>query len=651
MGTPKISRLISKEENQNFITALLRDLHSLKYMLENDWFEKDTNRIGAEQEMVFVDQYYKPLPVAPEILKALQHHEWLTSELSKFNLEINLSPQVFEKDGLRKMENELLENLATVQKELDKQDAHIVLTGILPTLRKLDLHMKNLFPSRRYRTLIAAINAQRASRQPYELRLRGIDELIVRHDSPLLEACNTSFQVHLQVTPEEYREYYNIAQLLTGPSLALSANSPLLFGRRLWHETRIALFQQSIDTRTIREYMRELSPRVILGNHWMNRSIIELFQEDIARFRVLIGMDGIQDSWAMVQEGKVPKLSALQLHNGTVYRWNRPCYGISDNGMPHLRIENRVMPSGPSVIDEMANTAFWLGAMIGIKKNYGDIRSRIEFVDVRDNFSKAARYGIDSTFNWFDDQKKNVPDLLKEILIPLAREGLQSKNTDPEDIDRYLGVISERTEKHMTGARWMLRSYTQMRSGTEKEIAQTMLTSAMVRHQNTHQPVHTWPIPQIKDFKTNSMTAYTVSEAMITDVFAVRQEDIIEMVAEMMIWKHIRQVPVEDKKGKIVGMVSYRQIIESFIRQKYDGTEVVTVEDIMETDPPMITEETPISEAIRIMAESRSGALIIANEKQELLGLISDREVLRMVNRYLNSKEISENRKGPEAIL
>jgi len=639
MGNPKISRLISKEENQNFVTALLRDLHSLKHMLENDWFEKEPIRIGAEQEMVFVDPYYKPLPIAPDILKKLKHHPWLTSELSKFNLEINLTPQIFEKDALRKMEAELLTNLDIVQQELDQQDAHIVLTGILPTLRKYDLSMNNLFPSRRYRTLIAAINAQRASRQPYELRLRGIDELLVRHDSPLLEACNTSFQVHLQVTPEEYHEYYNIAQLLTGPSIAISANSPLLFGRRLWHETRIALFQQSIDTRTIREYMRELSPRVILGNHWMDQSIIELFQEDIARFRVLIGRDHLEDSWEMIQNGKVPKLSALQLHNGTVYRWNRPCYGISDTGLPHLRIENRVMPSGPTVIDEMANMACWLGAMIGLKKQYGDIRSRIDFVDVRDNFSKAARYGIDTTFNWFDDQKINATDLFRKILIPIAKEGLQTRNINKEDISRYLDVISERTEKHMTGARWILRSYSQMRSGIEKEIAQTMLTASMIENQKKNQPVHTWSIPQIKDFKPNTMIAYTISEAMITDVFAVRQEDIIEMVAEMMIWKNIRQVPVEDKKGKVVGMVSYRQIIEAFIHQKYVETKKVTVEDIMDPDPPIITEETPIDQAIKIMAETRTGALIIANEKKELLGLISELEVLRMVNRYLNHKE------------
>lgn len=635
MGEQRVSRLTSKEENQSFIIALLKDLHSLKFMLENDWFEKDPVRIGAEQEMVLVDEYYKPFPVAPEILKNLQSHSWLTSELARFNLEINLAPQVFEKDALRKIEEETRQHLHTVQQEVDKYGGHIVLTGILPTLRKYDLHMRNLFPKKRYRTLLAAIDAQRETNQLYELRLRGIDELVVRHDSPLLEACNTSFQVHLQVRPEEYKDYYNISQLLTGPSLAISANSPLLFGRRLWHETRIALFQQSIDTRTIREHMRELSPRVTLGNRWMNKHVIELFQEDIARFRVLIGTKDIEDSIEKIKSGEVPKLSALQLHNGTVYRWNRPCYGISETGMPHLRIENRVLPSGPTVVDEMANMAFWLGAMVGLKEEYGDIRSRIEFVDVRDNFAKAARHGIDTTFNWFDNLKISSTELLHKILIPLARQGLNSRNIYRDDIDKYLDVIQARTTKHMTGARWQLRAYTKLKSSVEKELAQTVLTSAMVRKQNSNQPVHTWPLPQTKNFKVNSMIAYTVSEAMITDIFTVRQEDVIEMVAEMMIWKHIKQVPVENKKGKIVGIVSYKQIIEAFLRQKHEGVNIVTVGEIMDSEPHLISEETSVREAIRIMSEEEAKVLVVANEKKEILGLLTDLEVMAMVNRYL----------------
>ena len=569
----------------------------------------------------------------------MKNERWLTSELSKFNLEINLTPQVFENDALRNLENEVIKCLHAVQGELEKEDAHIILTGILPTLRKFDLDMKNVFPKRRYRSLLSAINAQRDHNHGYDLRLRGIDELVVRHDSPLLEACNTSFQIHLQIRPDQYRSFYNIAQLLTGPILAIAANSPLLFGRRLWHETRIALFQQSIDTRTVREHMRELSPRVILGNNWMNKGIIELFQEDIARFRVLLGTKDIDDSIEKIKLGEVPKLSALQIHNGTVYRWNRPCYGISDTGKPHLRIENRVIPAGPTVIDEMANTAFWLGAMVGLEDTYGDIRKKIQFVDVRDNFAKAARYGIDNTFNWFDDLKISSTDLFKEILIPIAREGLQKRNITPSDIDRYMDIISERVDQHMTGARWMLKAFTQLKEGADKELAQTILTSAILRNQQSEQPVHTWPMPQLKDYKLNNMIAYTVSEAMITDVFTVRQEDIIEMVAEMMIWKHIKQVPVENAQGKIVGIVSYKQIIEAFLRQKHEGEETITVKQIMDKKPTIIQEETSIREAIRLMTENRSEALIVANADNELLGILSDLEVMGMINRYLQDSE------------
>lgn len=639
MGEQQVSRLNSRTENQKFISALLKDLHSLKYMLEHDWFEKDPIRIGAEQEIVLVDSYCKPKPIAPEILKNLKNNKWLTSELSKFNLEINLSPQVFENKALSLVESELRQSLDTVQKNLDKNDTHLILTGILPTLRKFDLDMKNVFPKRRYRSLLSAINAQRDTSHGYDLRLRGIDELVVRHDSPLLEACNTSFQVHLQTRPEEYRSFYNIAQLLTGPILAIAANSPLLFGRRLWHETRIALFQQSIDTRTIREHMREMSPRVILGTNWMNKGIIELFQEDIARFRVLIGTKDIDDSIEKIKSGKVPELSALQIHNGTVYRWNRPCYGISDTGKPHLRIENRVLPSGPTIVDEMSNMAFWLGAMIGLEDQYGDVRDKIQFVDVRDNFAKAARYGIDNTFNWFDDKKISSTDLFNEVLIPLARDGLHKRQIDPADIDRYLGIISSRVEKHMTGARWMLKSFTRLKEGTEKELAQTILTSTILQNQQTGDPVHTWPLPQLNDYKLNNMIAYTVSEAMITDVFTVRQEDVIELVAEMMIWKHIKQVPVENSRGKIVGIVSYKQIIEAFLRQKHEGAENITVKQIMDKNPTIIQEETPIREAINLMIDNRSEALIIANEENELLGILSDLEIMGMINRYLKDSE------------
>ncbi|GAA5221793.1 CBS domain-containing protein [Membranihabitans marinus] len=644
MGNNSVSRLISKEENQNFSIALLKDLHCLKYMLENNWFETEPIRIGAEQEMVLVDDYFKPNPIAPEVLKKFHKKPWLTSELSKFNLEINLQPQEFHSHALSAIEAETRLHLDELQLEIDKYQSHIVLTGILPTLRKYDLSMKNLFPKRRYRSLLSAINAQRNSSKAYDLRLRGIDELVVRHDSPLLEACNTSFQVHLQVRPNEFRDMYNIAQVLTGPTLAIAANSSVVFGRRLWHETRVALFQQSIDTRSIKDHMREMSPRVILGKHWMNKNVIEIFQEDIARFRVLVGTKTIEDSMELIKSGKVPKLRALQVHNSTIYRWNRPCYGISETGIPHLRIENRVLPAGPSVVDEIANMAFWLGSMVGMKNRYGDVRKHIEFVDVRDNFAKSARYGIDSTFNWFKDKKISATDLIKNELLPIAREGLQAQNIDPQDIDKFLGIIEERNNKHMTGARWMLRSFSSLKNSVDKELAQTILTSAMVKNQKSEQPIHTWPFPSANDFKIANMIAYTVSECMITDIFTVRQDDVIDMVAEMMIWKHIKHVPVEDKKGNLVGIVTYKQIIEAFLKQKHDGIPIITVEDIMNTQPLCTDPETPVREAIEKMVTNETDALVVVNEKKELLGMISEMEVLAMINRYLKGQ-------SPQTIL
>ena len=225
----------------------------------------------------------------------------------------------------------------------------------------------------------------------------GIDELTLKHDSPLLEACNTSFQVHLQVSPNDFVRMYNFSSALCGPCLAVTANSPIVFGRRLWHESRIAMFQQALDTRSTHEHLRERSPRVSFGKRWLDNSILEIYKEDIARFRVLLSADVKEDSLKQIKQGVVPKLKALQVHNSTVYRWNRPCYGISPNGKPHLRIENRVFSSGPTVMDEVANSALWLGAMCGMNLHIEDIRKLMSFEDASDNFHKAAQFGLDTS--------------------------------------------------------------------------------------------------------------------------------------------------------------------------------------------------------------------------------------------------------------
>ncbi|MDH3650517.1 MAG: glutamate-cysteine ligase family protein, partial [Saprospiraceae bacterium] len=286
MGEQRVHLVTDQKEMQSFIRSLLDDVKALEFMLQSDWFESDIQRIGAEQEMVLVNVHdYKPAMVAQRVLEEMKDFAWLESELAQFNLEITLNPQIFKDNCLRKLEEETLEKLRVIRDHLKPHKAAPLLTGILPTLRKFDLSLANLTPKKRYKALMEAINAQRLGSN-YDLRIEGIDELIIKHDSPMLEACNTSFQVHLQVTPAEFVKMYNIAQMLSAPVMAIAANSPLVFGRRLWHETRIAMFQQSIDTRSSHKHLRERLPRVNFGSDWLQHSILEIYKEDIARFRV-----------------------------------------------------------------------------------------------------------------------------------------------------------------------------------------------------------------------------------------------------------------------------------------------------------------------------------------------------------------------------
>jgi CBS domain-containing protein/gamma-glutamylcysteine synthetase len=632
MGEQKVSLVSDQKQMQRFVKSLLNDVSALEYMLENDWFESDVTRIGAEQEMVMVNKFtYKPSLVAMEALGQMEEFPWVETELAKFNLETNLEPRVFHGNCFAMLEQENSWKLNKIQEVLDGMDTSLVLTGILPTLRKYHLDMQNLTPKKRYYALMEALHGQLIG-QAFELRILGIDELLVKHDSPLLEASNTSFQVHLQVAPRDFVKYYNIAQVLAGPTMAISANSPIVFGKRLWHETRIALFQQSLDTRTTHDHMRERSPRVSFGRDWLHESILEIYREDIARFRVLLSSDVEEDSLHMIKSGQVPKLRALQVHNSTVYRWNRPCYGISENGKPHLRIENRILPSGPTVVDEVANACFWLGAMIGLADQVDDIRQKMSFVDARDNFDKAAKFGVDSKFTWFNDEKISAVDLVKE-LIPVARQGLVSRNVDSQDIDRYLSIIEQRAVKHTNGARWMLRSYTKLMETTNTDEALSILTATMIKNQQSNMPVHEWELPTASDLKMYKPSHLLVSEFMLTDLFTVQKDDIVELVAELMDWNTIRYTPVEDTKGRLVGLVTARLVLRHLLRSK-NSKKNTLVSDIMLKNPHTVTQDTNILEAMRIMREHKIGCLPVVNG-DELVGLISESEFLKITARLI----------------
>lgn len=635
MGTQTVERLTDEQQRNAFIRSLLTDVRSLEYMLENDWFESGITRFGAEVEMVIVDnQTLKPRNIAMEVMKEMQYPKWLDGELAQFNLEFNLSPRKFTGGNFVLMEKEIYRYLSLLDKTLQKHGSTYVLTGILPTLQKFNLDQENLTPRERYFALIDAIKKSGLGKD-VELKIFGIDELFVKHDTPLLEAANTSFQVHLQVDAPEYVKMYNIAQTLAAASISVSANSPIVFGKRLWHESRIATFEQALDTRTTNVHMREQSTRVSFGKDWINDSILDIYKEDIARFKVLLSSEIKNNSWEDIQKKITPELNALLVHNSTVYRWNRPQYGISGNGKPHLRIENRVMPAGPSVPDMMANAVFWLGAMKGMALQYDDIRKKIDFSALKDNFGRAARFGLEADFTWMKGKKRHVTELILKELVPMAEHGLKSCKINSKDISNYLGIIKDRVKKKTNGAIWMLDSYSHLlKQKVSKDETLSALTYSIMKNQKKNLPVHKWKKADLRDMGEYKPLELKVSEFMQTDLYTVEKSDILELVGEVMDWRKIRYVPVENEKGNLEGLVTARIITRQLLK-KIEGTDkTVTVGEIMIKKPFTVKPETTIMEAMKIMRKHGLGALPVVKNKI-LVGVITESDFLDITSRLL----------------
>ncbi len=627
MGDFSVRLAKTQEELNNFTKFLLKDVQALDRMLKEGWFETDTMRIGAEQEMCLVNSHGKPSPTNIKVLEKLNSPDF-TTELARFNIEANVPPLTFTGTCFSDMENNINQLMGQLRNVLgDMDDVDVVLTGILPTIRKFDINMDNLTPVVRYFSLMEAINNMRGNR--YELRIEGVDELNVMLDSPLVEACNTSFQVHLQIKPEEFAAKYNAAQAIAAPVLALGTNSPLVFGKRLWSETRIALFRQSIDTRVATEHLRERSPRVMFGNKWVKDSLIEIYKEDIMRFRVIFMTDIEEDVLQCVEQGITPRLRALNIHNSTVYRWNRPCYGISPNGKPHLRIENRVLPAGPSVVDEVSNAAFWIGVMNGFEDAYKDVTKLMDFDEAKSNFLLAARNGLGVKYSWMG-KKINDTELIAKELLPLARHGLKKANVSTEDIDKYLGIIEARNETGYTGSRWMLNSYAKLIKETSKEEVMVAITSATMNYQKQNLPVHTWDLATMKDIAEYEPSAILVEEFMTTDLFTVNKDDLPDLSADIMDWQRIRYIPVEDMKGSLVGLISSRMLLRYFLLEKRNGADSKTlIEDLMIKNPITIAPQATINEALEIMTTKQIGCLPVVN-KGNLVGIITESNFLNI---------------------
>jgi CBS domain-containing protein/gamma-glutamyl:cysteine ligase YbdK (ATP-grasp superfamily) len=634
VGEHNVSTEYNSRQAHAFMKSLLADVAALEQMIEIGKIESGVRRIGAEQEMFLLDRAMRPAPVALETLKNANDRR-LTTELGKFNLEANLSPRPLPGRGLPEMEEELSELMRIARQAAQASNADILLTGILPTIRQSDLTLDNLAPIPRYHELNRALNQLRGG--AFNIHIKGLDELHATHDNLMFESCCCSFQVHLQVGPEEFAGLYNLAQAISAPLIAVAANSPLLIGHRLWHETRVALFQHSNDERSSARQARSHPPRASFGEGWIKESVIEIFREEIARFRVILTRQIDEDPLALLARGELPELTALRLHNGTVWRWNRPCYGVND-GIAHLRIEHRPMPSGPSIIDQMANAAFFYGLMTALPSEYGEIEELMTFDEAKSNFFAAARYGLKAQLTWVGGRYCPASTLILVHLLPMAREGLKQAGVEAEEVNRYLDIIEERVERDQTGAQWSLRSLASMGEQGTREMRHRALTEAMLEHQASGAPVSRWTLAKLNWSNDWRRSHQTVAQLMSTDLFTVHPDDLVDLVASVMDWRHIRHVPVEDDEGRLVGLISHRDLLRLLAQGLLarDG-KTITVTEIMKRELLTVSPETPTLEALRMMRRCKVGCLLVI-ENGRLAGIVTAHDFLSL------SAEIIEER-------
>ena len=622
---------------RHFVRAVLNDLRALEIMIAEGLIESGVRRIGAEQELFLVDRGWRPAPVALALLERLDDPHF-TTELGLFNLEVNLDPREFGADCLSRLEGDLEALLERLRSAAREDGIEIVLTGILPTLTPSDLGLENMTPRPRYHALNRAMCAMRGG--AYELYIKGLDELLLKHESVMLEACNASFQVHFQVGAAEFPNLYNIAQVVAGPVLAAAVNSPLLFGRQLWCETRIALFQQSVDTRSSMDFLRERSPRVTFGKSWVRESVLELFQEDLARFRALVTIDVEADPLAELREGRIPHLPALCLHNSTVYRWNRACYGLTD-GRPHLRLENRVLPAGPTVVDEVANAAFWFGLISALSTRCDDVTRLMSFEDAKMNFRSAARLGLGAEYAWFNGVRLSGVKLVGDRLLPLAHEGLIEQGIDAGEAARYLGVIERRVAHGPTGASWITHSFAGMPG--QRNLAERLaaLTAGMVRRQNSRRPVAAWEPAQISEAGVVERHGLRVEHYMTTDLFTVHEDESLDLVTHVMAWKRIRHVPVEDPQHRLVGLVSYRTMLKLMARGGLGSPQrQIAVSEVMTREPITISADASLLEAIEAMRQNGISCLPVV-KSDRLVGVITERDLMQVAAELLGRQGAS----------
>jgi gamma-glutamylcysteine synthetase len=491
MGQAVLTESLASADAAAVRKRLDHSITALSRMVAEGSFDAEAETCGFEIELDLVDPLGRPRQVNAVVLAAMDRRDF-QSELSQFNIELNLLPRPIRGAVLSGLDDEIAATLEAASAVAQTIGARVIAIGTLPSLHAEDLTVGHFSANTRYPLLDAEMAAARG--RQVHLDIAGREHLRTYTDGIGVQAAATSLQVHVRVAPRDFARYYNAAQAIAPAQIAAGGNSPFLLGKRLWHETRIPLIEQSLDVRAAGA--TDELPRATIGDDWAH-SAVDVLAENVRRFAPLLPVLDASDPLDELAAGQTPSLHDLRLHNGTIWRWNRPVYDVQHEH-PHLRIENRVLPSGPTATDMVANAAFFLGLVRSVADLEPAIDTRLPFHLVADDLHHAARFGLDACLHWPRRSAPIIHDarhLVLATLLPLAATGLDAWGVDPCDRDRYLGVIEARVATRRTGSDWQTATVHALESaGASRELALREMVRRYVENAQTREPVHTWPL-------------------------------------------------------------------------------------------------------------------------------------------------------------
>ncbi len=490
MGDEVVATVFTREDRQRYREKVKRNLDVFARMLREARFDADKRSIGLEIELNLTEATGDPALANQHVLELIADEDFQT-ELAQFNVEINIPPRSLAGGVFADLEDCVRADLNAAERAALGAHVNLLMIGILPTLTPELLNRDALSANPRYALLNEQIFAARG--EDLSIAIEGVERLSMYADSIAPEAACTSVQLHQLVDPGAFGPHWNAAQAIAGVQLAIGGNSPFFFGRELWRETRIALFEQATDTRPEELKAQGVRPRVWFGERWIT-SIFDLFEENVRYFPALLPVCEDEDPVAVLEQGGSPSLQELRLHNGTIYRWNRPVYDVV-RGRPHLRVENRVLPAGPTVVDTLANAAFYYGLVRVLVDDERPIWSRMSFAAAEDNFHAGARYGIDARLYWPGVGEAPAGELVLRKLLPMAREGLTRWGVDAVDADRLLEIVERRCVLGINGASWQAAAFHRLYERLDRPDALREMTVRYRELMHSNDPVHTWPLP------------------------------------------------------------------------------------------------------------------------------------------------------------